>query len=82
MIGFTFILILIDLFAISKTIVFIFYHVFRYTNKMNKNHLNSSMNNYLINASLFKNNQKNRMVSSYVSHRNYFAEEETPKHRN
>lgn len=48
---------------------------------MNKNHMNSSMNNYLINASLFKNNQKNRMVSSYVSHRNYFAEE-TPKNRN
>lgn len=43
--------------------------------------MNSSMNNYLINASLFKNNQKNRMVSSYVSHRNYFAEE-TPKNRN
>lgn len=43
---------------------------------MNKNTLNSTVNNYLTNASLFKNSQKNRLVSSYVTHRSYFAQEE------
>lgn len=45
-------------------------------NKMNKNGMNSSVGNYLTNASLFKNGQKNRLVSSYVTHRSYFAQEE------
>lgn len=43
---------------------------------MNKNTLNSTVNNYLTNASLFKNGLKNRLVSSYVTHRSYFAQEE------
>jgi hypothetical protein len=55
------------------------YHYFilidAYINKMNKNN-SSSVNNYLTSSSLFRSNQKNRFVSSYVSHKNYFAKEE------
>jgi hypothetical protein len=39
--------------------------------------MNSSMKDYLTNSSLFKNNQKNRLVSSYVTHKNYFAEDKS-----
>jgi hypothetical protein len=45
--------------------------VFDNINKMNKSN-QSSINNYLASASLFKSSQKNRFVSAYITHKNYF----------
>lgn len=43
---------------------------------MNKNKMSSMVNNFLKNSSLLKGGQKNRLVSSYVTHRNYFSNED------
>lgn len=48
---------------------------------MNKSNA-ASVSNYLNNASLFRTSQKNRFVSAFVSHQNYFQREQQQQQAN